>query len=84
VTDQDQVDMVNHPPHYRRGPEVTCPHCSKSYVLECIQVTRAMGFSLGNAVKYIWRVAFGGKADDIEDLGKAIWYVTDERKHRKT
>ena len=38
-------DVVNHPKHYTSHP-------SK---IECIQVTRHMGFNLGNAMKYIWR-----------------------------
>lgn len=61
------VDSVNHPPHYR-GPQG----------LECIDVVEHMHFNLGNAVKYIWRVAFGGKGNDIEDLRKAVWYINRE------
>lgn len=71
-------DMVNHPPHYTRGPTVTCPSCDTSFVLECIQVVRYIrDFRLATAMKYLWRVGFGGKADDVEDVSKAIWYATD-------
>jgi hypothetical protein len=35
-----------------------------------------MGFNLGNAVKYIWRADL--KADAIEDLNKARWYIERE------
>jgi Protein of unknwon function (DUF3310) len=59
-------DAVNHPRHYK---------CHPSGV-ECIQVTEHMNFCLGNAVKYIWRA--GLKADAIEDLRKARWYVDRE------
>ena len=65
-SDGDDVDLVNSPPHYRSHPSG----------IECIQVTRHMGFNLGNAVKYIWRADL--KGDAIEDLRKAIWYLNDE------
>lgn len=61
------TDMVNHPPHYTRGPGI-----------ECIQVVRHIrDMRLANAVKYTWRVAFGGKNDNAEDIKKAIWYLND-------
>jgi len=59
-------DPVNHPKHYTEH---------KSGV-ECIQITRHMGFNLGNALKYIWRCDL--KHDAIEDLEKAMWYIKDE------
>lgn len=60
------ADPVNHPAHYAGNPEG----------IECIQITRHMNFNRGNAVKYIWRA--GAKGDEIEDLLKARWYLTDE------
>ena len=59
-------DMVNHPPHYTSHPSG----------VECIEITRHMGFSLGSALKYIWRADL--KGNDIQDLEKAIWYINDE------
>ena len=59
-------DPVNHPQHYTSHP-------SK---VECIQITEHMGFNLGNAVKYIWRADL--KADAIEDLRKAAFYIARE------
>ncbi|WP_372918729.1 DUF3310 domain-containing protein [Sandarakinorhabdus sp.] len=59
-------DPVNHPRHYTQ-------HASG---VECIQITEHMGFCLGNAVKYIWRAAL--KADAVEDLMKARWYLDRE------
>jgi hypothetical protein len=47
------TDSIN-PAHYRSHPEG----------IECIQVTRYMSFNLGNVVKYLWRGAEGGRADD--------------------
>jgi hypothetical protein len=65
------ADMVNHPPHYTEHPSG----------IECIEITRYMGFNIGNAVKYLWRCDL--KHDDIEDLEKAIFYIYDEIKKRK-
>ena len=59
-------DQVNHPKHYTSHPSG----------VECIEITRHMGYNLGNAVKYIWRCDL--KRDAIEDLRKAIWYLQDE------
>lgn len=67
----DKPDMVNHPPHYNNGPAV-CDKCGDC--IECIEVTRHMPFSLGNAVKYLWRWQDKG---GLEDLKKARWYLDD-------
>lgn len=66
------TDAVNHPVHYNRHPSG----------IECIQITEHMGFNLGNAVKYIWRADL--KADAIEDLKKARWYIDRELQKRET
>ena len=60
-------DPVNHPPHY--GGDTT---------YETIKVIEAwgLGFSLGNAVKYISRA--GRKLDALEDIKKARWYLDRE------
>ena len=59
-------DMVNHPPHYTSHPSG----------VECIDITKHMGFTLGNALKYIWRADL--KENKEEDLKKAIWYIEKE------
>ena len=64
-------DPVNKPKHYNNHPSN----------IECIEVTRHMGFNLGNALKYIWRCDL--KNDAVEDLKKAIWYLEDEIKKRE-
>ncbi len=63
---ENKPDLVNHPPHYTNHPSG----------VECIQITRHMGYNLGNAMKYIWRCDL--KKDAIEDLQKAIFYLQDE------
>jgi Protein of unknwon function (DUF3310) len=74
------VDLVNHPPHYTSSP-AACSACG--HKIECIDIARHMGFSLGNALKYIWRADLKGSA--IEDLRKAVWYINDEiAKREKT
>lgn len=65
-TGQQQTDVVNHPPHYTAHPSG----------VECIEITEHMSFTLGNAVKYIWRADL--KNDAIEDLRKAIFYLERE------
>jgi hypothetical protein len=61
------ADPIN-PAHYKA-------HLSG---IECIEVTRHFNFNLGNAIKYIWRA--GHKANTVQDLKKAIWYLEDEIK----
>jgi len=65
-----EVDVVNHPPHYTKHPSG----------IECIQITEHMGFNLGNAMKYIWRADL--KANALEDLSKAKWYIEREIQKR--
>ncbi len=66
-------DIVNHPKHYTSHPSG----------IECIQVTRHMGFNLGNVIKYIWRADEKDTTVAIEDLQKAAWYINDEIEKRK-
>jgi len=56
-------DMVNHPPHYTDGGIET---------IDFIEAKK-LDYHLGNAVKYITRA--GKKADALEDLKKAQWYL---------
>jgi len=60
-------EQVNHPNHY--GGE--------NNIYESIKVIDAwgLGFSLGNAVKYISRAGKKHPEKEIEDLEKAIWYI---------
>jgi len=58
-------DPVNHPAHYTDG---------KIEVIDFIE-DKALGFCLGNAVKYIARAGKKDPQKTIEDLQKAIWYV---------
>ena len=60
------VDMVNNPPHYN-----SCPSG-----VETIRITQHYNFCLGNAIKYILRSNYKGSY--VEDLKKAIWYLTKE------
>lgn len=69
-TDREQVD---HPTHYTSSP-AKCVGCGRP--IECIDVVEHMGFSLGNAVKYIWRAGLKGAA--LVDLEKSRWYIERE------
>lgn len=68
TAESEAPDMVNHPPHYTNGPDLG--------TLECIDITRWMPFTLGNAFKYVWRAGVKGGPDKaIEDLEKAKFYL---------
>ena len=62
--------QVDHPTHYNVG---------RIEVIDFIE-DQQLGFSLGNAVKYISRAEHKGNA--TEDLDKAIWYLIRERARR--
>lgn len=64
-------DPVNHPAHYNAHPSG----------VECITITEHMNFTLGNAIKYIWRADLKG---GTEDLKKAVWYLVREIARRET
>ena len=51
--------------------------------VECIDITRHYCFSVGNAIKYLWRAGLKteeglqDREKEIEDLRKAVWYIND-------
>jgi len=64
------VDMVNHPPHYKRGIETIKIIRSKLTMEEYI------GYLRGTIIKYITRLGYKGQDHDmINDVGKIIWYA---------
>lgn len=69
----NEPDNVNHPKHYTSHPSG----------IECIEITRYYPFSIGNAIKYLWRAGLKKDASltdnqkEIEDLKKAIFYIND-------
>ena len=69
-------EQVNHPGHY--GGEHN--------VYESIKVIDAwsLGFSLGNAVKYISRAGKKNSDKELEDLKKAKWYLDHHIKNLET
>lgn len=74
--EDEELDSVNHPAHYTQHPSG----------VECIEITRHYTFSVGNAIKYLWRaglkrdLSLTDKEKEIEDLRKAIWYIKDRIK----
>jgi len=70
------MDRVNHPKHYTSHPSG----------VECIEITRHYCFSVGNAIKYLWRCGLkkedgmSEREKEIEDLKKAKWYIEDRIK----
>ena len=59
-------EMVNHPDHYQGN---------KMEVIDIIE-DYSLGFSLGNAIKYILRA--DKKGNKKQDLQKAMWYLERE------
>jgi hypothetical protein len=70
-------DSVNHPSHYTSS----LARCECGRPIECIQIVEHLPFTIGNAIKYLWRCDL--KNDPIEDLKKARWYVDREIKRRE-
>jgi hypothetical protein len=66
------VDLVNHPPHYKTGG------------IETIDFIEAkdLNYRLGNVVKYVSR-AGRKNSDPVQDLEKAAWYLQREIAARK-
>ena len=70
------INNVDHPYHYNQHPSG----------VECIDIARHYCFSIGNAIKYLWRaglkkdMSMSDKEKEIEDLKKAIWYIQDRIK----
>jgi len=64
------MSAINHPSHCNQG---------KIEVIDAIE-DWDLGFSLGNAVKYIARAEHKGRP--IEDLQKACWYLDREIQRR--
>lgn len=72
----NSYNNVDHPKWYTQHPSN----------IECIEITRHYCFSIGNAIKYLWRAGLKSDASltdkekEIEDLKKAIWYINDRIK----
>lgn len=68
----DKDEAVDSPSHY-----------AIQGLPECIDVIEGLGlgFSLGNALKYLWRA--GRKGNAVEDLKKARWYIDREIARRE-
>jgi len=64
---EENKEMVNHPDHYQGSGGMEVIDIIENYDL---------GFSLGNAIKYILRSNKKGSAK--QDLKKAIWYINRE------
>lgn len=69
---KENNERVNHPEYYRHPSGI-----------ECIDIARHHCFSIGNAIKYLWRNGLKTEKGidnvdkQIEDLEKAKWYIDD-------
>ena len=68
-------ENINHPSHYG----------GKDNTYEAIRVIEAwdLGFCLGNVVKYISREGKKEGNSDVQDLKKALWYLSREISNRE-
>lgn len=69
--DKAPVDLVNHPPHYKKGG-IECI----DYLVAKLSGEELKGYLKGNIIKYLSRAA--DKADgtkELEDYKKAQWYM---------
>lgn len=67
---QTLEEEVNHPVHYNNHPSG----------IQAIEITRWLGFDLGNAWKYLMRYKskkYDVKSTEQKDLKKVIWYIND-------
>ena len=67
----EEADMVNHPPHYKRGG-LECID-----VIDVIDVIEAINanFYVGQVFRYLWRMGEKDPAKTLEDARKAQWYL---------
>ena len=72
ITNGVKDDPVDHPAHY-------CTTDLFYVKAECIQVTQLLSFSLGNVIKYIWRL--GNKDNAEQEAKKACWYLDNAFKY---
>lgn len=61
-------DMVNSPPHYRKG-EMECIDA----MIQVFGVEAVRTYARINAFKYMWRAPYKGRT--AEDYSKALWYL---------
>ncbi len=66
-------DNVKYPSHYTDG---------KIEVIEFIE-DKQLNYHRGNAIKYICRAGKKDASKEIEDLQKAIWYISREIRNLK-
>ena len=68
VSTMPKDDAVSHPSHYADG---------KIEVIDFIE-DKGLNFNRGNAVKYLCRAGKKDPAKEVEDLEKAMWYISHE------
>jgi len=64
-------EKINHPAHYNQG---------KFEVIDIIEDWK-LDFNEGNVLKYMLRAKY--KENELEDLEKALWYLTRLLENRK-
>ena len=70
VSNHDGIDIVNHPPHYNLGKIEVFD------VLDDWSEAGMISYCVSNVIKYCAR--YRHKADPLQDLLKAKWYLEKE------
>lgn len=65
-----EFDPVDRPEHYQTDAGFEC----KDVIREAIGVIGYIYFCIGNVIKYLFRFK---KKNGIEDIRKALWYLTE-------
>ena len=74
MSDNNKLDMVNHPPHYKTGGIEAI-----DYMKAKMEPAEFIGYLRGNIFKYNTRI--GLKGDPVEDSGKIAWYAIELNKY---
>ena len=68
MLNEQSVDVVNSPPHYKTGGVEAIEGIEASMAPEAFA-----GYAKGSCLKYLWRYEKKGKP--LEDLKKARWFL---------
>lgn len=75
------AETINHPKHYNMGGELDADGSAKYETIKLIEdLGWGFAFCMGNALKYVLRAPHKHETE-LEDLKKALWYLTRARSY---
>lgn len=75
IVETPAIDYVNHPSHYQSESGIEVIDVIDAFTKE---LNGVVAFDIGNAIKYILRWKNKG---GVEDLRKAVWYISHAIEH---